>query len=305
MDAPMIRALTGSSHRPQLTFQRSYRASPDEVREACTDPRRLARWFGTIDGAPAAVGDTFTAVLSEDPHDRAEGRVLRCDDDILTVAWSWQGEPESTITARITAVDAHTTELTLHHALAQPDHAVGYGGGWEQMLQALARALGAAGQDAPADAQIEEAAAQTWRSMTRAPLELEHHLPAPIERVWAAIATPEGLRTWWWRHWDDVRIAADVRGGGHYRIEAPAVGIELDGSYLVVAEPEHLAFTWRWQDADGLSSDEAVDIRLTPQGDGTRLALRHTGPWTDDGPAENYRQGWDFVLGELASSLQR
>lgn len=300
----VIRSLTGTHDHPQLTFRRTYRATPDDVLDACTSPERLARWFGVVDGEPKAVGDTFTARLSESPDDAAVGRVLHCGKDEFRVTWSWQGEPESTITVRVTAIDAALSELALHHALALPDHAAGYGGGWEQLLAGLSRSLGDATGDAVPDDQIEAAAIETWRTITRAPLELEHYIDAPVEQVWEAFATAEGLKQWWWRHWDDVEIEADARVGGVYRISAPGVGITLEGTYLVVDAPEHLAFSWVWKDTDGESRDEAVDVRLHADRQGTRVTIRHSGPWTDDAPAESYRQGWEFTLSQLEAAVE-
>lgn len=315
MHPRLIRSLTGTADHPVLTFRRRYRAGPAEVRDACTNTQRLARWFGQVTGTPAGVGDSFTAFLGGDA-DVAEGRVLRCEEDEIAVTWSWQGEPESIITARINPVDEQYTELILQHALTEPDHAVGYGGGWEQMLHSLARALDAASppappdeQAAPPDEQIEAEAVRRWGTITRAPLQIERVLPAHVDRVWSALATPEGLRSWWWRHWSDVRIDADVRLGGAYRIEAPGAGIAVAGTYLAVEEPSHLAFTWQWQHSDGTSADESVhiDIRGESGDDGsasTRITLRHTGPWSDDTPAQSYREGWDDVLDELTRVLR-
>lgn len=327
MNPSMTRSLTGSRDHPVLTFRRTYRASPAQLRDACTNTERLRRWFGEVEGEPERVGDHFSALLSEDSTDAARGRVLRCDEDVIAVSWSWQGEPESILTARITPVDEYRTELTLQHALDQPDHAVGYGGGWEEMLHALARSLeatddeavsgdeaapenkaapeaGAAPDDeAATNERIEAAALAQWRTITNSALEIETFIPASPEQVWQAFTTTEGLQSWWWRHWRDVRIEADVRIGGRYRIEAPSAGIAVGGTYLAVGQPTHLAFTWRWQDEDGTSVDEAVDIRFAAQDGGTRILLRHTGPWTDDAPATSYREGWLAVLGQLAGVL--
>lgn len=293
------RALTGTADRPSLAFERTYRATPAELHEACTSVERLAGWFGEISGAPSGVGDAFTASLSDDPDDLARGRVLRCGDDVVEVSWSWQGERESVITAHIVPVDDERTTLVLQHALAEPAHAVGYGGGWEQILQSLSRALGDAAADALPDERIEADAVARWRTITRAPLTLEHVVAAPLERVWAAFASAEGLRPWWWSHWSDVEIEADVRPGGAYRIVAPGAGVALRGTYLAVDAPGHLAFTWGWRD-DGVEvPDEAVDVRLDAVEGGTRITILHSGPWADDVPAQSYRQGWLFTLGQL------
>lgn len=48
--------------------------------------------------------------------------------------------------------------------------------------------------------------------------------------------------------------------------------------------------------------DDQVQVVFTPHPTGTLLQLTHTGPWTDDEAAENYRQGWTFVLDALAGT---
>ncbi|WP_158597306.1 SRPBCC domain-containing protein [Microbacterium telephonicum] len=78
----------------------------------------------------------------------------------------------------------------------------------------------------------------------------------------------------------------------------------MSGRFLAVEDDQRLAFTWRWEDADGVSQDEACELNLHPDGDGTRLTLRHTGPWRDGAPAESYRQGWEFTLGRLTAVLR-
>lgn len=158
--------------------------------------------------------------------------------------------------------------------------------------------------DAPADEEIEERAVERWRGLTRAPLVITRLLPAPPERVWETVASTEGLRSWWWTPWDDVSIEADMRPGGAYRIRAPRIGVELGGTCLEAAPGRHLAFTWQWADADGVSADEAVEITLAPQVAGTLLTLHHTGPWSEgDGQVENYRLGWEDTLSALERLL--
>lgn len=299
MDTIIRRALTGTTEQPALTFERTYRATPSEIRSACTSPERLARWLGEIDGNPTAVDDTYTARLSHEPDDYATGRVLRCDDDAIAVTWTWVGERESVVSIRIARLDEEHTTLTLHHQLTEAATAVDYGGGWEHYLTSLATAFGGS---AP-ETDVYPIAAEAWRTITRAPLAIERTIPAPIGDVWSAFATADGLKAWWWSHWSDVEIDADVKPGGRYRITSPGVGITLSGTYLDVTEPSHLAYTWRWSDSDGETPDEAVDIRFEPVGGETRVIVRHTGPWADDAPAENYRQGWQFTLDQLTASL--
>lgn len=299
----LIRALFGSTDAPELTFRRSYPSPVASLRDACTDPDRLARWFGTVNPVPTSVGDRFDALLSDDPDDKAAAEVLQCTDDLVQISWTWQGEKPSVITARFVSTGDESSELVLHHALTEAVHTTGYGGGWEQLLASLERQL-TGGGDASGDEQLEKQAAAHWKAMAASPMTLEQTIEAPVDRVWQAFASSEGLKSWWWKQWPDVTVDADVRPGGQFAIAAPSMGISLTGDYLVVDEPHRLAHTWRWADGDGVSRDEAVDLRFEPAGDSsTVVKVRHTGPWSDGTAAENYRQGWQFTLGQLAEQV--
>ncbi|WP_374007445.1 SRPBCC family protein [Leifsonia sp. LS-T14] len=299
MDADTLRALIGTSDRPEIVLRREYRATEAEVREACTSLPRLARWFGAVEGAPTAVGDAFVVRLGADGS--AGGSILRCDRNSVEVSWTAGPEPASILSAEWRATRPERTELVLRHRLGAPGEIASTGAGWEQVLADLASAFADPLSRLPRGKAGERSV--VWRTLAARPLELTQEVDAGRARVWAAIASAEGLRTWWWRHWDDVTIEADVRVGGGYRIAAPRAGIVLEGRYLAVEAPDRLAFSWRWVDGDGASVDEAVEIVLTGDAARTRLTVRHTGPWADDAPAESYRQGWTFTLGELAAVL--
>ncbi len=298
-----LRALLGTPDAPELVFIRRYAADRADVRDALTNPERLARWFGRVEGKPARVGDSFRAVLSEDDADDvATGRVLLCESDEIRVSWSWPGERDSVVTARLSDASDGGTTLTLQHALDEADHAVDYGGGWEVFLRDLA-SMFADPTGRAARAQVEEHAVAAWRTITGSGLELVRHVPAPVATVWNAFATADGMRRWWWNHWSDVEIDVDPRPGGAWRTAAPSQDMEVGGVYLTVDEPHRLTFTWEWTDAEGASINEAVDLRFVSEGDGTRLTVRHTGPWEDSRPAESYRQGWEFTLAALDEAI--
>lgn len=300
MNETIRRALTGTAKQPALTFERTYRATPAELREACTRPERLQGWLGEVHGNPSAIGDQYTIVLSPDPEDVAIGRILRCDDDVIIVSWRWTGEQDSVLSARITVVDDEHTTLTLQHSLSEAEHTVDYGGGWEQLLQGLTHLFGGPSPESEMSADTLE----RWRMMVDSTLTVEHIVPASIDDVWAAFTTTEGLKSWWWSHWNDVEIHADFREGGAYRIDAPGAGIELSGHILTLDEDDkHLAYTWVWESGNDASIDEAVDIRLEPVTGGTRVLIQHTGPWPDDAPAISYREGWIFTLSQLDAAL--
>lgn len=291
------RSLTGTAAEPVLRFARRYDASPGDLWSALTEPARLGRWLGEVTGDRI---DGFRIAFADAPDTPAHASVEACEPHrLLVVDWEWQGERPSRIVVDL-APDGDGTALSLVHRLSEPDHVPEYGGGWEQCFATLATRFGGAWPGADADA----LSAARWRDMQARALEIAVDLSASPEQVWDAIATAEGLRTWWWTHWDDVDIAADPRPGGAYRIAAPAAGIVLEGRYLEVETPTHLAFSWRWSDADGTSTDEACDLTIAAIDGGARLTVRHTGPWDDEAPAASYRQGWEFTLSRLRRTLE-
>lgn len=295
---PTVRSLLGTADSPELVLQRRYRAAPDEVLAACTDLEHLSQWFGQVGGGPVAVGDTFTARVRDAEDTSATGEVLACAADGLSISWFPPQERESVVSLRVAAAEEGESELTLLQVLSEPDHVAGSGAGWEQRLASLARHLEGEGTGDPAPD-----AAAAWDAMAVRPLEIRWHIPADLDRVWTALATTDGLEPWWWGHFPFVTIDADAAPGSAYRITAPSAGIELEGTYLIVARPRRLSCTWRWSEAGFTSQDEAVDIALDPGDDGTVITLRHTGPWPDGQAPENYRQAWQDTLAALEGAL--
>lgn len=299
MTDPFTRALTGDESEATITLTRRYRSPRVDLWGALTDPERIARWYGTIVGdTPHAPGDRFEVDLGGGMVRKA--MLEACDAPRgLSYTW-WSGDDDPGLVAiRLTAVDGGT-ELTVTHERLRPHRLLGYGGGWEQSLVALAKTLGETPVDGSAPGAQREA---RWELLRRNPLEIEFAIDAPVARVWDAWSSGASLASWWWNHWPDVVVTADVRVGGAYRFDAPAHGFAVSGEYLVVEPERHLAFTWVWTDEDGIITDEAVDVAFRADGAGTVLAVRHTGPWEGAGPAQSYDEGWRFVLAELARSL--
>ena len=297
-----VRALTGSREHPTVDVERRLPLPPAAVWDALVQPDRLARWLGTIEGdVRPTVGEAFGLRLGAAVGDRADCTLLACEPGRrITIAWRWEGEPDSVVHVAVEPSDDGAV-LRLRHELVAPQPIADYGAGWEAHLGTLADDL--AGLE-PSPFALREHG--TWQRMADGVLQVERVVAAPVERVWAAFATVEGLRAWWWRHWEDTTIEADLRVGGHLRIAAPAAGIVLTGDVLVVDEEEgRLAATWTWTDADGTSADEAFDVQLAAESQGTRVIVRHSGPWADEAPAASYSQGWTFVLDELAAVVAR
>ncbi|GAA1985833.1 SRPBCC family protein [Microbacterium pumilum] len=296
---PFVRALTGDDEEQTVTLVRHYRAPLAAVWSALTTPSRIARWYGTITGPePRAVGDRFAVDIGGGMVRQAQ--IAACDaPTALSYTW-WSGDHDpGLVQLRLEQVGDAETRLSVQHDRLRPHRTVQYGAGWEKNLVALADVVGAPVGESEGAA----VGARRWEMLRERPLQVALSIEAPVARVWAAWSTGEALAGWWWNHWDDVTIDADVRPGGGYRIVAERHGIAVSGEYLVV-DPEHrIAFTWIWTDDDGASSDEAVDVTFRERAGVTDVVVRHTGPWDSDAPADSYRQGWEFVLAELSRKV--
>lgn len=134
-----------------VLLRRVYDAPVEDVWSACTDPERLARWLGPVEG-DFRVGGTFQL------KDNAGGEILRCEEPrLIKVTWVFgEGMPtevEVRLAAQPTAAGADRTVLELEHSspAAVVDELVrtygtggtiGIGCGWDLALQGLHLFLG-------------------------------------------------------------------------------------------------------------------------------------------------------------------
>ena len=126
----------------------------------------------------------------------------------------------------------------------------------------------------------------------------------PIERVWAALTTAEGLSRWF-----GSVAEIDLRPGGRAFFRWDDLGEESVATIAVVDPPHRFAFRWA---IEGLPEDDApqtlVDVTLEPVPDGTRLRLVESGfaEAADDVARSAHKansQGWDMELADLETYL--
>ncbi|WP_433580067.1 SRPBCC domain-containing protein [Nocardia brasiliensis] len=130
-------------------------------------------------------------------------------------------------------------------------------------------------------------------------LELHH----PLEKVWRALTTPEGLGGWF-----GSRAEIDeLRPGGTARVWWAA-----DGPHTLwiqhVEPPRRFSFTWA---IEGLPSGDSrrthVEFALSPTATGTRLTVTETGfaqlPEDLAGAYDGNVKGWAAELTELTEYL--
>jgi uncharacterized protein YndB with AHSA1/START domain len=131
-------------------------------------------------------------------------------------------------------------------------------------------------------------------------IELAH----PVEQVWAAISTAEGLAAWF-----GDRAGIDLRPGGRAWLEWSEHDAHAELRIQRVEAPHLLAWTWR---IAGLPEDDPrrahVEFTLVPTADGTRLTVVESGfaqlsPEEHDQAHGGNTEGWDRELGELVAHL--
>jgi uncharacterized protein YndB with AHSA1/START domain len=116
-----------------VVLRRSYDATVEDVWDACSDPDRLKRWFGSVSG-DLRLGARFQI------EGNAGGEILRCEPPrLLAVSWVYGDNPADEVELRLTPGADGTTVLELEHAAA-PGTAgdlAGVGVGWDLTLLAL------------------------------------------------------------------------------------------------------------------------------------------------------------------------
>jgi uncharacterized protein YndB with AHSA1/START domain len=108
--------------------------------------------------------------------------------------------------------------------------------------------------------------------------------PHPIERIWRAVTTPEGLARWF-----PSKVELELRAGGVVTYSGDPHIADSSGRVLACSPPEYLALTW---------GGSELRFRLEPLADGgcrfTLIDLLDA----RDAAARN-AAGWDICLSEL------
>ena len=125
-------------------------------------------------------------------------------------------------------------------------------------------------------------------------------IEAPIDRVFAALTTPEEVARWWGSD-DTYRIThweSDPRPGGRWRSSGrgkDGQAFSVEGEYLELEPPHKFAQTWKYS-WDGGGQATTVRYRLETVGAATRVTVRHEGFEGRPQACDSHRQGWERVL---------
>jgi len=166
-----------------LVIRRSYRATPDELWDAITDPARLRRWFLPVSG-DLREGGRFSL------EGNASGEIVRCDKPKeITLTWE-MGAGTSSVRVRLTPEGADTV-LELEHspvpAEIVPNASMkqwGLGSGWEMGLFALDQHLAGTLPEGTAKERIANATPERMMEMAM--------LSSGISEAWSAVIAARG-----------------------------------------------------------------------------------------------------------------
>lgn len=134
--------------------------------------------------------------------------------------------------------------------------------------------------------------------------------PLPVERVWQAVATPEGLANWFS---DRAEAQAEAEPGG----EVYHLTWEGQGTFRAEIKtrqpPRRFAFRWGahgYQAGTPYTPENSTLVTFTLEGtpSGTRLTVSETGfaglaPEHRQASFEDNTDGWTHELGELQAYL--
>ena len=164
-----------------LLLRRVYDAAIEDVWDACTDPGRLARWLGVVEG-DFRLGGTFQL------KDNAAGEILRCEQPrLLKVTWEFGGGMKTEVEVRLASTGDGLTTFELEHsspaeivdALVReygPGGTIGVGGGWDLTVLGLDLHLAGAAIDPATWEDTAEAKEFATRSC--------HAWGAAIQKAW-------------------------------------------------------------------------------------------------------------------------
>lgn len=130
------------------------------------------------------------------------------------------------------------------------------------------------------------------------PLVVSTHINAEPTEVFPQWLSADALRRWWWPEIPDTTYTVDGREGGEYSIVSEERGMGIEGRFGSVDEPRRLELTWTWIDHGVPGEEEPVVVEFDGNDGGTAVTVTHDVANTDN--VDSYRQGWDYVLGNLA-----
>ncbi len=121
---------TGHLQGRHLIIERSFSASIEDVWASLTEPERVARWYGTIEGDLMAGQTIMVTMVAEDGAPAEPMQIIECDAPRrFLIETAGMGEPWRLLVelAEVTGI----TTMTFTHDLGDDLDAADVGPGWE------------------------------------------------------------------------------------------------------------------------------------------------------------------------------
>ena len=143
-----------TTEKPSIKIVRRFKAAPEKVWRALTEPETLKRWMGPTDEFKCPVAETDIRVggryhigmQSPDGQMHDVSGVYRevKPNRKLVYTWAWKSTPdrESLVTIELRAVDGGTEMTLLHEQFADAEARDHHKQGWNGCLTRLERFLG-------------------------------------------------------------------------------------------------------------------------------------------------------------------
>ena len=144
----------GLANRPSLTLTRRFRARPEKVWAAWTDPERLIAWFCTSKARPGSfraeldvrVGGRYRISFDMESGEHSEvGGVYRevVPNERLVFSWAWHSTPEreSLVTVQIRPDAGGALMVFTHEQFFDEAARDGHAKGWNELFAQLETVL--------------------------------------------------------------------------------------------------------------------------------------------------------------------
>lgn len=129
---------------------------------------------------------------------------------------------------------------------------------------------------------------------------VETHVRAGIDEVWRAWTTPADIVQWNTAtpEWHTPHATIDLREGGRFcsRMEAKdgSMGFDFEGTYTKIVPHQRIEATF---------GDRTLQVEFVAEGDG--VTVRETFDAEDTYPLEQQRQGWQTILDNFRTHVER
>jgi uncharacterized protein YndB with AHSA1/START domain len=136
-----------------------------------------------------------------------------------------------------------------------------------------------------------------YTAPTQTDLTITRTIAAPAEQVYDVWLDPKSPGGPWF---GSKRVILDARVDGLFYHCVPFEGRDWAhyGRFVALDRPRRIEHTWMSEATRGLES--LVTLTFEPEGNGTRVTLRHSGV-PDDAFGRQHGEGWSFILGAIAA----